>query len=381
MDNIKLGEYAKTKDEITQLVGNREVLRAKSTSEEEQIKSNYNNKIRKLERGRDNAIQTIAEEREDKTTQLNTDINSLTESLKDIDKQVEFLKMQDDIESFSVEIDKSLITPRNGATLIWLEDLRKEKYLHIVLFIASNRRPKNKYSLAIRGRCALLSLMFKNYFSYDDVEINDFECRCPIEGEVKQAPTIEELQSWATKHKDTILSDFLPAYEKTKATYLDTITRYALADFEPITSIRQLSDKDAPIICKLTNYDKVSALRLYNGYFYEQSDKTEGDPFDYIKVAGGLYKRTCRQELMQITQTGNTLFGNWYSIHIENRTDRYNPDAIFNQENYKKVIQETTHMLKERLTEEVFARLSFTYPKVEWVHPELISKSYILAER
>lgn len=98
--------------------------------------------------------------------------------------------------------------------------LRKNQYSIFNLYIVPNGKPKNKYSLVIRGYTIFGELIGRMYWGYVS-GINESNCNFYVT--VKDAPTQKELVSYAEKHlskiKDMIpdtIDDLIRDYEEAK---------------------------------------------------------------------------------------------------------------------------------------------------------------------
>jgi len=364
-------EYVKARERIIDLEGEKDVVLARATAKIREIETAYDKNVARLTKRKNNLLEAIEGEKVGDVGKIEATIKELHQSLEAMEGKIHFLRVKDIVESTNVEINRALIKPREGTQIIWLKDLRKEKYLHIVLCIAQNRKPKNKFSLVAYGKCALAQFMPVTRL-YADVLVNDHECRCDLTYVIKEMPTVEELQAWAKKHWTSILYALLLVYDETKKEYEEVISKHTLKDFEPALTICEVSEEEAPIVCKLTEFDKTSVLRIYKRFYYRQveAEKVEGDVFSYIKVSGMTYVRLCRIELMGIEQSSNVIFGDWCSINVKEGTP--NERTLFNKENYERAIKKIRRWLKKEFSPEHLAKVRFSYPKVEWIRPDLL---------
>lgn len=367
-------KYIETKDAILALVGDKDVFSARALSKELTIEQKYDAKIKRLKEKKDMFIREIEADRSGHTKAIEEKINVLAETLKITERKIAILENTDKIEEKTkeVELDKTLFESTGSSQLIWLDDLVKEKYLHIILCIAENNRPKNRYSLVAYGRCAFYPIMDNIRGSYASCHVNMSDHKAnPMFDEISyNAPTIEEVQEYAKKNRSSIMLAFLAKYRQTKEEYEDTIRKYTLKDFEALRTIREVSDVEAPIAFKMTKYDKTNTVRIYKNVYYSSLiGKADAPTWEYIKVDGVVYVCLCRTELMTIKQTGNTTFGDWWNTSLENDTP--NEKTLFNKENYERHIEETTAWLKKRTGEE-YKKINWNPPQIEWVHPELL---------
>jgi len=366
-------DYIKTKNTLLALCGDKDVSSSQALAKEQEISQKYDDKIRRLEKKKEQLVSEINAETTERIKLIEQQINTLVENLKPTDRKLAILENKDKIEEKTKEVmlDKTLFETRDSSSLIWLEDFAKEKYLHVVLCIAGNDRPKNRFSLVAFGRCAFFPIMEmpRNYSSCS-VHISDYKANPWFDYIVHNAPTVEELQEYAKKNRDSILMAFMATYKRTKEEYKNTIEKYTLADFAPLKTIREVSDKEAPVAFKLTKYGKTNTVRIYkNVYYGSLVEKTDASAWEYIKVDGVIFVQLCRIELMEIKQTGNITFGDWWSTSIERGTP--NEKTLFNKANYERHLSETEAWLKKS-TGKNYDKVNWNPPQIEWIHPELL---------
>lgn len=363
-------DYIKTQEAILALVGARDVLSARALSNELTVEARFNAQIKHLENRKNEFIRAIETERQNSTKAIETKIGKLAETLVATDRKLKILENVEAIEAKSkeVELNKTLFEPRGSSQLIWLDDFIKEKYLHIVLCIGENDRPKNRYSLVAFGRCAFSPIMdMPSGFSSCHTNISDYKAHPWFDEIVHNAPTIEELWEYTKKNRDTMLAGFMESYKRTKQEYENVTKEYTLKDFEALRTIREISDAEAPIVFKM---NKTIIVRVYKNFYYSSAiGKTDAPAFEHIKVEGTVYVRLCRTELMEIKQTGNVTFGDWWSTSIESGTP--NEKTLFNKRNYERHIKKTKAWLKKTARSR-YSKINWNPPQIEWVRPELL---------
>lgn len=375
-------EYVKTRDRIAELEGDKQVIEARATAKTIAIELSYRARLEALTKERDVACGAVNGKKQDDVGKIDVVLKELNLSLESTESIMRFLRHKDEVEArANIEIERSTIRPQyQDSTLIWLDDLRKEKYLHIVLLIAENGKPKNKFSLVAYGSCAFVNCqLMRGTYSYSSLHVIDE--RYDLKDSIKDAPTVEELRTYAAKHRASLLGSFLLEYDETKKAYLEAISKFTMKDFEPALTIREVTEEAAPIVFKLTDSgydenkewasDRTTEWRLYKGFYWQRVTKVSADVFSYINIAGITYMRVCRAETLEIRRDSNIYFGGWCSIHIERGTP--NERTLFNKENYERYIAETTEWIrKECSTPERFAKVSLSYPKAEWLRPDLL---------
>lgn len=240
-------------------------------------------------------------------------------------------------------------------------DFHRDEYTWIRYCIVKNKKPKNCYSLLIVGNSKIRKLFDgRHLYGYG---LTAMKGGYPIQMGLRDAPTVQELLTGLEKNKAD--SGPLITYLGIRDRYVDTIRNYTLEDFEEIEVIREATEANAPIVFITEHYDKRSIFRIYKGFYYASIDAVEDeDKLRYLKVGGELYLRGARAEDYTIKQTGNLMFGDWWSFGFE----AGGSGVPFNKENWERELAETEAFVNERRT----PKTSFTPPRISWIHPELI---------
>lgn len=179
------------------------------------------------------------------------------------------------------------------------------------------------------------------------------------------------------------------------------------SDFGKIELI-QASNEEAPIYCTIIDYQLNQELRLFGNDFYGDYDRwnhkkyfdgrqgkfseksaiaemvkirseseadtswTSARTMKYLLVGRKLYVHYCKRRQLVINQTGNTLFGDWWTLDVE--TPNPNLKSVpFNRKNFERELAKTKRWLTEKgcFKREKF---HFSYPKIKWP-PKPIAKS------
>lgn len=155
-------------------------------------------------------------------------------------------------------------------------------------------------------------------------------------------------------------------------------------------------DIEAPILCKIKDgSEPLETIRVFEGYCYsdynrwdkiyyfkdKQGRLTENtaksvmvesrnisdsyymmQKIDYILVGKRIYRKYCKRSELMITQTGNTLFGDWWSLDIESHhTNKSN--VIFNRKNFENELRKAKKRLEPINKRK---RINFFYPRIYW---------------
>ena len=320
------------------------------------------------------------------TAPLEQGIQELEPGIQSIDQKIKYLKHQEKIEGEKIQFDDESVKAYRDKELVKLGIWFEDEFTIIKLFAVENDRPKNRWTLMAVGDTLLRDLLDLSHDYGLPVHIGTYKA---IQKALKHLPTLEEIEAYVERKRKILMNAEGVMYKGVKERYLHTINNYTLEDFAPIMKPRRVSDQDAPIVFRITRYEGTQEYRLYQGFYYAEripdviivagaprqdrentrkyrkKVQLEGDPFDYIEVDNVLYARYCRPEQLRIMETGNTMFGNWWSISI--RKDSRGHSA-FNRENWEKAIIEAKARIDELNSKRV-KPIAFNPPEVVWITP------------
>ena len=337
-------------------------LRTALIAEKESIKDVANRQEADAEQQRDKKINTIRDRCFEETGRIREKAKALTEpidqgireldpKIQDIDRKIEFLKHREKSNGKMPNLDDEAIKPYHDRELVNLGALYEDEFTIIKLFIVGNDRPKNKYTLSMVGNTLLDGLIKVPY---------DYGCNVDygnIRRSILSRPTVEELERYAQNLRHHEIS----YYADVKEQYLQTVADYTLEDFKAVLEPQHVNEFYAPLLFTIHGLGDTLDYRLYDGFYYRSGSDLQGDPFDYIKVNDILYKRYCRPEQLRITQTGNTMFGDWWSLYITKDSH----GELFTRENWDKTLVDTNDYVRERNIDRR-TPINFTPPRVEW---------------
>ena len=333
----------------------------------------YGDIIGKIKEEKHRLINDIKDDEGRYVEQKKREISSLDQPIEEVERKIKFLELAKTIKDADVVIDDKEMDTYNtyrDKKLYRKGVFFKDKYMNIKIYIAENDKPVNKYTLFAVGNC-----VFKDFMDLPDYYgLPVHSDRGNIKTVIQDLPTVEEINVYLEKNRKGILKNLIGRYNVVKKEYLDTIRDYRLSDFKTVLEVRSISGNDAQLVCII---DKNRYLRLYNDFYYWSVKKIEGDDvFEYIRVNGKLYKRDCRKMVLAITQTGNTTFGDWWSMSIEySHSNKSN--AVFNKQNYDRIVEEGKNWIRKKNKNRV-TKIHFSYPRVKWVNPDLILKESIV---
>lgn len=289
------------------------------------------------------------------TAPLEQGIKELEPEIQDIDEKIEHLKYQEKIEGEKIQFEDGSVKAYRDKELVKLGILYDDEFTIIKLFAVENDRPKNRWTLMAIGDTVLRGLLD---FPHDyglSVHVDVYS----IKKALKHLPTLEEIEAYVKRNRESLMNAEGVMYKGVKERYLHTINNYTLEDFKPILETRKVSSQDAPVVFRIDDV----IYRLYRGFYYRTETEAK-DPFNCIEV-DGLYTRYCRPEQLRIMETGNTMFGNWWSISI--RTDSRG-HSVFTQENWENNLTEAKARIDELNSKRV-KPIAFNPPEVVWITP------------
>lgn len=361
-------QYLENMEKVTKIEGEIKVVDGISSYKTSKIHDKFSNIISNIKKEEDNITADIESRSNKKHKLLTMDKDRLYEEINVIRAKLKYLKHKKEIENTALQFNEKEIKAHETYRDYYFEKmgvLYKDDYILIKLYIAENEKPKNKYSLFAYGKTKFPEEILDLPYSYG-LPTRDSDCYCNIKASIKDLPTIEELKEYIKRNKDKILESFLSRYKFVRDEYLATINNYSLSDFKDIFKVKIVSENDAKIVCIVDRRE----WRLYNDFYYFKAKKIERNPLDHIRVNGKLFRRGCQKELMMITQTGNTTFGSWWSMSIEEHSHR--GGIQFTKENYEKILEKAKQFVDRRNKNRRGENVYFRYPKVKWFNDHLI---------
>jgi len=357
--------YIEDKDKLIALTAEKEVIKEEATRQEAQADKRRDDAIDLIRDQHNKEVIAIRDKVKAQVDPIEHSIYTLIQNLQDVSLKIVFLKHQEKIKEKKLEFTAKVTAYRNKE-VAELGSFYNDEFTIIKLFAAQNNRPKNRWTLMIIGN-TLLGELVKMPWEYSlPVHVDGAN----IAGSLKYLPTLKEIKDYVENKREHLRVMVLSAYKNTKKKYLETINNYSLEDFKEILEPRKVSRTKIPILFRITRYDEVREYCMYQGFYYVSSDVTD-NPFNYINIDGTTHVRLCRPEQLRITETGNTMFGDWWSIRIE-QSQR---GILFNRENWAKTITDAEDRIEElnrNRSKKISFRnrskkISFNPPQVEWM--------------
>jgi len=156
-------------------------------------------------------------------------------------------------------------------------------------------------------------------------------------------------------------------------------------------TIKQISQKKVSKICKI---DKQTFI-LFKGWFYSEinqygntrnkviplEDKVTKEGArkflakieknhkkyssvlnqEFYLVGTKLYEKYCKKSQLGITETGNTLFGDWWSLWVETKHNENLIYKKFTRANFEKSLASAQKFVKSHKK-----KIFFSHPKIQW---------------
>lgn len=353
--------YIKKRDLRATLTAEKESIKDAANCQESEAKHDCAKEIKTINDRCFEEIERIHEKAKALTEPIEQGIKELEPEIYDVERKIEFLKHREKIEGKEPQLDDETIKPYRNRELMKLGILYEDEFTIIKLFAVENDRPKNRWTLMAIGDTLLRKLVNMPHSYGLPIHTDTYAA---IQIELKHLPTLEEIKAYAKHKRKDLMRGHLVAYEGVKSAYLDTVNNYSLEDFKPLLEPREVSDHEASVVFRITGIGDALEYRLYQGFYYRTRGEVDGDPFNYIEVNGMAYVRYCRPEQLRITETGNTMFGNWWSVSIKKTAG----GIVFNRENWERTITEATSRIDEINAERV-KPVNFNPDEVEWVTP------------
>lgn len=181
------------------------------------IEKSYREKISALENEMRDQMHAAELNQEKLKEALNVESVPYKGTIDKVKRILEFIKLfmsnpsvsAPEIYRYSDRDDQGNYLGYNNKRKIMIDPIKtiyQDTYNIFNLYIVPNKKPTNKYSLIIRGYTIFGSIM-RNYLYGSISGISDSNCNIYIN--VKDAPTVKELQSYVEKHMDKI-SNMIP---------------------------------------------------------------------------------------------------------------------------------------------------------------------------
>jgi hypothetical protein len=240
-----INEYTESQNKIQTITTQKKSLEKYRQDEIHALKYKvYGPQIDALQSRLNREVSELEQLSEKEQSQKTTEIKSLLEPQKKIERVLAFLKLRPE----KVQpITKEMLTLRHGKTLEDLGLLINDEYLSISLFIVSNEKPVNCYSLVAMGH----SLFYKYRLDYPFIitqiktDSTSWQNAVYVSGgnspkldlTIKTSSDIDSLKVWADKNRSKILKEFIEEYQKVKAEYLEVLANYTIEQFKPVLQV------------------------------------------------------------------------------------------------------------------------------------------------
>lgn len=184
----------------------------------------YGAKIRAIEEERDNEIRALEAVRDKAIAEKEREIERHQTVITQAKRILEMLRLS---ETESLDISEDEVTTRDG-TVENLGYLINDLYMKIRLFIITNRKPKNRYSLIAVGRSVFDEPLVKHPYDYG-VNVWTTGRRFSILRVLRESHDPELLKKWLSLRKD-LATETLAEYERLKQEYVMVKQQYKVEE-------------------------------------------------------------------------------------------------------------------------------------------------------
>jgi hypothetical protein len=224
-----IAEYRKNTRQISIIESEQEKIEEEKSNAIRDIKDRYDKTIDDLQRQKYTETSKISEEMSAIKKQNNEKIAELSDARKTLDRTILFLKASNEKQ----DTDKFEIRPydrySNEKYLEKIEEYHDECST-IRMYIVSNDRPKNKYSIIVAGKTILASeKILSRRYSYG-VGVHDKDANMLTL--VRCFATIDEAKKYHSTHPiRNVLKDFFEEYDSVYKEYAEVCSKYSASDF------------------------------------------------------------------------------------------------------------------------------------------------------
>ncbi len=200
----------------------------------------YRPKIEALKDEQDNKVAEVRKQGEAAENVKRSEIIALNEVVHQVQRTLDFLALDPhknlDISDEDIQFCNYHSNPYKENLGFYIDDT----YLKVKLYIVGNKKPTNKYSVVLLGKCLFDENLLKLDRNYGaDFHTHD---RYELEKTVKDFLSVELAKAWHVKARDNmkhLLSDeTMPAYYEVKTAYDKAIQTYKVDDFQDLLLAR-----------------------------------------------------------------------------------------------------------------------------------------------
>ena len=234
-------QYQTNSRKIRDLSINKRKLEEAHKKADHELTWSYRDKINALEKERDDKATTLNQEYGAQTEAIETETAQQYEIIKEVERILMFLALK----PREIVWDDTLITNKGRGwgpepLLESLGEIYSDEWLKIRVMLLENRKPVNKYSVCIYGRCMFIGRNDRETFlkyphSYG---VPGNHTGMQIAEVLKEFPTVASAKAWYEKQKHLFLKPFIEEYLKVKEEYKRIHATYKVGDFAPLLVVR-----------------------------------------------------------------------------------------------------------------------------------------------
>jgi hypothetical protein len=201
----------------------------------------YDEKIEALKKERDDKIKKLKDsfdkEREQPSQEKKDELSEVIKKVGRVFMLFDVIKGDKDT-NFKVynfdyprnEKGEIIRDEKQEITINPMEVLQDDKFKKIAVYVYENRKPKNKYSLAVIGR----TIFSDKYLLYEvrNYGLDVREYGANIISVLKDMPTQQELLEWYKKNKANILKDYLEKHKVVEQEYSEALKLYEVKEWK-----------------------------------------------------------------------------------------------------------------------------------------------------
>ncbi len=224
-EQIKVDALDEEKDKVKEIM----------TSEIQKVDQDYRDRVWDLEHEKRDKVQKLESARDEFIAGMDAKIAEHYTLVKRVQRVLECFRMETGKNlTIADTVDLNQYAFQYQESLGYLLD---DDLLKIKLFIVGNRKPKNRFTLAVIGRSIFGEPLIKFPMGYG-LDISSLHVRNSFEQALRDAASAEELKDYVARHRDDILKPVIDEYRQLKAEYVSNLATYQLSDFEKLITWR-----------------------------------------------------------------------------------------------------------------------------------------------
>ncbi len=234
MEKITVAQVTEEQEKVDKLEEEKSQVRETMSKEISRVDQVYRDKVWEIEHEKRVAIERLESARDAFTAGMDKGIAEHYQVIEQCQRILEIFRMPaGKVLAIDDKVEVHQYAFQYQECLGYLLD---DYLLKIKAFIVGNRKPKNKYTLAVIGRSIFSEPLIKFPQGYGlDITTH---ARNSFEQNLRDAATAEELKEYYARHKGDLLTSVIEEYREVKQEYLNTLANYKIAEFEALVTWR-----------------------------------------------------------------------------------------------------------------------------------------------